>query len=122
MVKRLEKASRLVIRTPWVGAARPREGAEDWGCGSDRCRPSLSHWNRTGRSPRRRPQMRRARLPAARLEKDRGLRSLGDPPALATCDVLLELAGWKGSRPKLNGSITGGTVVITASPDTITNS
>ena len=77
MVRRLEKASRSDVWIEEVRKASKWEVVEeeeelgDGGVADEEGRrlPSLSHSNRTGRSPRRRPQIKRAREPAERLKK-----------------------------------------------------
>ena len=74
MVRRLEKASRSDV---WIEEVRK---ASKWeveevlggrGVADEEGRrlPSFNHSNRTGRSPRRRPQIKRALEPAERLKK-----------------------------------------------------
>ena len=74
MVRRLEKASRSDV---WIEEVRK---ASKWeveevlggrGVADEEGRrlPSFNHSNRTGRSPRRRPQIKRALEPAERLKR-----------------------------------------------------
>ena len=72
MVRRLEKASRSDVWIEEVRKASKWEVEEELGGGGvaeGRRLPSFNHSNRTGRSPRRRPQIKRALEPAERLKQ-----------------------------------------------------